>query len=412
MSHLDEGQLHALLDGEMDDAERIAAEAHLASCPECRREYAEARTFLAEADQLIAAVDLPAQDRAVTTAAGKAPPRFMWRNLAWAASLVAAVGLGWMARADQFRAGQDRVEQPTLVAPSAAGSLDLQPEEDKAKQEQDERPLPASAPSLADKTEPSRKPARQGDSGTGSTATEARPPVLAQAPAGEHEPVPAQDALRGLTNPVTPRPDLARAKSADPSAEHGPVSSKVVAEEGAANRPDRPVANAVAPAPPAASPAPRDAELGRTGGLGLAAPAPAGRRDRTSAGFQVTPMEEAVRILGGSIRLLDGMTPTRVEVGAGHLVAGADSGLEIVRVVYNDPPGRELWLDQQRPAEQAGDAEVQGQRATTLLPGDTLLTPGRTGPGSLRWIHQTGFRLGLTGFLPADSLRALARRIQ
>jgi len=119
-----------------------------------------------------------------------------------------------------------------------------------------------------------------------------------------------------------------------------------------------------------------------------------------------------VRILGGSIRLVDGMTPIRVQVAPGRMVPGADPGLEIVRVVYNDPPGRELWLDQQRPSEPGGDAEVHGQRATTLLPGDTLIAAGPAGSRKLRWVHQTGFRLGLTGFLPADSLRALARRVQ
>ena len=49
MPHLDEGQLHALLDGELTPTERAEAEAHLASCAACRATQAEAVEFLAEA---------------------------------------------------------------------------------------------------------------------------------------------------------------------------------------------------------------------------------------------------------------------------------------------------------------------------------------------------------------------------
>lgn len=410
MSHLDEGQLHALLDGEMDEGERTAAEAHLAACAECRREYAEAKTFLAEAETLIEAVDLPAANRAQTTTVRRAPPPFKWRNLAWAASLVAAVGLGWMARADQFRvAEKDSFERPAHTAPSAARSVDSSVSEDKAKPEQDERPMPASAPSLGDKARERRKStARLEDAGTVATAAGASNTTLTQPPTARNEPAPARDAPLALPMPVTRPADLDRAKSADSSVEDRLVSSRAVAEERVANRTDQAFAAPVAPS--AAAPAPKESEVRRNDGL--AAATGAGSRGGGIGGFQVTPMEGAVRILGGSIRLVDGMTPTRVEVGAGRLAADANPGLEIVRVVYDDPPGRELWLDQQRPATEGGDAAVHGQQATTLLPGDTLLTVDKAGSRSLRWIHQTGFRLELTGFLPADSLRVLARRVQ
>lgn len=36
MSHLDEGQLTCLLDGELTATERTEVEAHLATCSECR----------------------------------------------------------------------------------------------------------------------------------------------------------------------------------------------------------------------------------------------------------------------------------------------------------------------------------------------------------------------------------------
>jgi hypothetical protein len=97
------------------------------------------------------------------------------------------------------------------------------------------------------------------------------------------------------------------------------------------------------------------------------------------------------------------MTPRRIMAGAGNA---------LVRVVYEDPPGRELWLDQQRPMTVGDHDQVPAPGVTTLLPGDTIALVLNQGARSLRWLDQAGFRLGLTGFLPTDSLRLLARRIQ
>src|SRR3989475_11162136 len=45
MSHVDEGTLHAYLDGELPSAERTALEAHLADCATCRANLTEERTL-------------------------------------------------------------------------------------------------------------------------------------------------------------------------------------------------------------------------------------------------------------------------------------------------------------------------------------------------------------------------------
>lgn len=82
----------------------------------------------------------------------------------------------------------------------------------------------------------------------------------------------------------------------------------------------------------------------------------------------------------------------------------------MVRVIYEDPPGRELWLDQQRAG--ARDEGPAAAGAMALLPGDTTVSPLARGMQSVRWIDQAGFRLALTGFLPADSLRGLMRRVE
>ncbi|MGH7512311.1 MAG: anti-sigma factor family protein, partial [Gemmatimonadales bacterium] len=68
MSHLDEGTLHALLDGELETHEVAEIQAHLGSCSSCGLRLREVKEFYAEADRLIASVDLHAT-------AGAAAPR-------------------------------------------------------------------------------------------------------------------------------------------------------------------------------------------------------------------------------------------------------------------------------------------------------------------------------------------------
>ena len=53
MSHVDDGQLNALLDGELSSAEARAVETHLATCADCKRRLEEARAFLREANTLL-----------------------------------------------------------------------------------------------------------------------------------------------------------------------------------------------------------------------------------------------------------------------------------------------------------------------------------------------------------------------
>src|ERR1051325_10141148 len=59
MSHVDEGTLHAYLDGELSSSERAAVDAHLGQCGECRAALAEERALLERASALL----------------GSAPPR-------------------------------------------------------------------------------------------------------------------------------------------------------------------------------------------------------------------------------------------------------------------------------------------------------------------------------------------------
>jgi len=98
MSHVDEGMLHAYLDGELSPAVARGVVAHLAECPDCRRRIEEERALIARAAELLALATPP--DRALPPfRAGdvKPPPRVWWQvrlPLAWAATVALALGIG------------------------------------------------------------------------------------------------------------------------------------------------------------------------------------------------------------------------------------------------------------------------------------------------------------------------------
>lgn len=386
MSHLDEGTLHALLDGELAGAEHREVEAHLGACASCRAALEEAKALFAEADALVAKVDLPPSGttRTPPLAGGGTRRGIPWQRVGLAATVLLAVGLGLLARWESPDGA--RVAQPTLAKMTDSS--------------------PAAAPAAASEADTRRPTA---------------PAAEAGAPREEERQAPAPAAIlpdRALRNEVTPSanqpasPGQLAAKPAPPAPQAGDeasgvgavtdkVSEPVTALQGGASpsRSDAGSAERRDAAPVAASPPAR-----ATGETRAMVPTDIRLKRERVIQYRTVAMEEAVRILGGSIRLVDGLTPVRV-------LAGRDTPAT-VRVVYEDPPGRELWLDQERPPVGQEAQPVPGQRPTALLPGDTLVTPTAEGARSLQWIDQSGFTLGLTGYLPADSLRAVARRVQ
>ncbi len=339
MSHLDEAQLTAMLDGELAPADRKAAEQHLAGCSECRRLREEIESFSREADALLGAV-VPtprgapaAPPTRPATQAGPVRRPLPWRTLAWAATVVAAVGLGYLARSP--------------ARPTAAGDI-------------------------GELTDPARSPQPQ----PAATQPMATPP--------------ASETVRARVAPPAAQP---RREIASPA--------------------ERSDAAPAAPSPAATNLAEADAaptaDQSLEGRLGAAAGVSAKQANSgPGLSFRQVSMEEAVRILGGTIRLLDGLEPQRVLSGPD--APGGGRSPTMVRVIYEDPPGRELWLDQQRAG--ARDEGPAAAGAMALLPGDTTVSPLARGMQSVRWIDQAGFRLALTGFLPADSLRGLMRRVE
>ena len=102
MPHVDEGTLHAYLDGELPSAERKALETHLAECASCRASLVEQRALIERASALLGAAR-PAERAAppFEQLRPRSPKRSPWRvrtPAAWAASIALALGLGYYLR--------------------------------------------------------------------------------------------------------------------------------------------------------------------------------------------------------------------------------------------------------------------------------------------------------------------------
>lgn len=125
MSHVDEGTLHAYLDGELSSNERGSLENHLASCVACRERLGDERALLQRASSLLGAArpaerPIPAFEQ--VRRAPKRAPWFVSTRLAWAASVVFAVGLGYY-----LRGGDPEphavLRMPAAVAPDSATTV-------------------------------------------------------------------------------------------------------------------------------------------------------------------------------------------------------------------------------------------------------------------------------------------------
>jgi hypothetical protein len=139
MWHAAEGDLHAYLDGALDhypsgDAQRIRE--HLESCPECRQRLEEERALAARAREVLAGsgpaqlVAPPFEEIRRRAESGarvpELPRRFNPQRLAWAATVVMALGIGWRigVGSGPGRASLDELAVPPAEAPGAAREAD------------------------------------------------------------------------------------------------------------------------------------------------------------------------------------------------------------------------------------------------------------------------------------------------
>jgi hypothetical protein len=188
MSHVDEGTLHAYLDGELEGIQPGATatlEAHLAGCEECRARLEDARRVRERASRILEQagappVDVPPFDvvlrraRGAHSAPGAAGPgrRRPFLPLAWAASIALALLGGWWAH-DMAR----RTPPATVLFEAAVQAADAAAQPEAAPPATGGQDAPASAAPVAPPTPAQLRP---GQRATGSEEVAATPSRLAE----------------------------------------------------------------------------------------------------------------------------------------------------------------------------------------------------------------------------------------
>jgi hypothetical protein len=292
-SHLEEGILHELLDGEIPSPELPPIQAHLAGCAECRARLEEARGFLSVSDRLIEVLDQPVAPPARPAATPVMVSRYPWkRNLAWAATIVAAAGIGFYGGREN---GPASLADGRVTVPVAAP-------------EQPTNPVDSAVPDTR-AAAPAAAPARQN--------------VLADRPAEQDDPQEKKEALGKVKASAdeSERLDQLRSRRENqPQAPAQPTPAPAAprAQEGVGMAPpqglERRVA-ATAAAPPAGQSF-ADALKARQSSQELTTQS--GLRVQGSlAGGALIPerieLSEAVRRLGGALRLIEGLVPDHLE---------------------------------------------------------------------------------------------------
>jgi hypothetical protein len=116
MNHIDEGTIHAWLDGALDATHSREVELHVAGCATCATAVAEARGLVAASSRILTALDdVPANVTPKRPAV--APKQRVWRAAPWvtgiAAAMMLAIGLQQM----------DKESPLTSTAPLADGAI-------------------------------------------------------------------------------------------------------------------------------------------------------------------------------------------------------------------------------------------------------------------------------------------------
>jgi hypothetical protein len=435
MSHLDEGTLHALLDGELDLHEVKEIQAHIGSCAACGTRLREVKEFHGESDRLVGLLEVPAapsrwtavppdaepdpvnqpRERAAprpprnlprTSGPAAEPPplllpdnseygrgRFM-RRMRWAAVLLVTVGAGYLGNQMRQSGGFefDGLPLPGTTADSISGSV-LSTEE-AAPPAGTDTLAPADANGAAPAVEKSAPPvpkrvAPRAETPPPTTAERARAPALAKTADEEPESSLAAGTVGGTGNVE----DTAEF-SADEAPEEEPPppqrQADIRVEAARALREldrERQVDRAAAATAALDSARRRDALARQAAAAAAAAPRTPEQRART---YLRIGLDEASTQLGRPVHVIEGMSALFMGLALGRTSPGADATRPVVRVVYQDSQGRLILLDQQR-----------------LRPGQATSSPG----ADPHWIVGE-VSLHLSGEVSPDVLRNLRARVR
>jgi len=409
MPHLDEGTLHALLDGELDVAEVKEIQTHLGACAACGSRLQDVKQFLAEADSLVGALEAPAgaprpgrapasppqarpqapDARPWREPVWDAPPQLLlpenpdeharrrrWnRRFRWAAMVALVLGAGQVVKS-VFGPGEPKLvmTERDLLSSAPQESLPV------ASPEETNRPVsPAPRPrSDAGIRPPAPKAAADRQAMVPEQAAETvatdRSDTLSVAQSDTSPPPAAEIAAVGAAE--RPREDTAPAERGDASADLATRAAAAAALEELDRERLRSRANAATASLPTRAEAP---------------PAPAPRTLEQKAQIYLRiGLDEAAQQLGRPMHVIEAMSPEFIGLTQGRSVAGADPNRPVDRVVYRDQRGRMILLDQQR-------------LRTGQAPG--------AASGNLRWIVGD-VMLYLHGEPGNDVLRNLQRRVR
>lgn len=157
MSHVDDGTLHAYLDGELSPVERERIEGHVAGCAACRARLDEERALIERAGRLLGLAGPPEHAAPPLHALRRRPGRgsgFLI-PLAWAAVVTLAIGVGWYARgAFVAHRAVSETDKARLATGTPAVSAPTTPSNEPAQDQLAAAPLPSPTP--AGRAEPRR----------------------------------------------------------------------------------------------------------------------------------------------------------------------------------------------------------------------------------------------------------------
>jgi hypothetical protein len=438
MSHLDEGTLHALLDGELDLHEVKEIQAHIGSCAACGTRLREVKEFHGEADRLVGVLELPTTPSRRTAPADAEPAPFgdspvdrrrtprnasrisgqvneppplllpesagyqrggLIRRMRWAALVLVTVGAGYMA--SRMSRPSSYAFEGELVPVRLGDSTPVLSEEEAstaARGDAADESLQA-AKAAAPTTPPATPPAASKPAPSASQRIAPRPEPAA--------PALAKDQIEAAPD----RPDEQAGLADAPVAGVAGAAVGVAAAEGRdeGREADTRAANEAAPA--SAQPNVREEaavalrELDRERQAERAAAATAAldsTRAREAAARQVvaappaprTPeqrsgvylrigLDEAAKQLGRPVHVIEGMSPLFMGLVQGRSSPGADATRPVVRVVYQDSQGRLIFLDQQR-IRPGQPTEAPGAEPHWVRGEIALHLSGEVGPDILR----------------------------
>jgi anti-sigma factor RsiW len=429
MSHLDEGTLHALLDGELDLHEVKQIQAHIGSCTACGTRLREVKEFHGESDRLVGLLEMPSTPSRRTAVAvedqpevadqpaapapppaQRRPPRMsgpaaeppplllpenpdygrgrMLRRMRWAALVLVTVGAGYIG--NQMRQSGS-YDFDALPLPTA-GTSDSAPGAVLSSEEAASAPEPATdtaAPAVATS---GLRAASSRDSVPKRVAPRAQP-----SPARESQPAGAEvveatggfddSAVERVGNETAQEPaapsvaELDEAPPAQPDANVRVEAARALQQLDRERQVDR----------AAAATAALDRARRQEGLARAAAPAPAPRTPEQRARIYLRiGLDEAAKQLGRPVHVIEGRSPLFMGLALGRTSPGADTTRPVVRVVYQDAQGRLIMLDQQR-----------------LRPGQATSAPG----AEPHWIAGE-ISLHLSGEVGIEVLRNLRPRVR